>query len=331
MSYIASQRNLLYFINYLIPLRWIRVIAEAAEKANHLKKVHQKPSTIVPPIPPPPTLEETPEALLVAPPEEQPTNINEDSIPATEQTPSQDESNDTEVNAEEPEEEPKDDPNAISTTQPCQLIPPTEIHVIERPVLQADRVVMPEENLRRLGLQVQQEVTEMERIICDINKVPQEHFAEIADIAAQPEAPQDLADLGIATFAQTKYLVECIREALINSIRVAPSSIGGAALCDNCAPTVAEFRSRSASEPLAQIIGMEVEAETDADNLYCEIEPLKDDGVKIVSHMEINENYSGGEVTASANSNAGGTISINKIASSITTLNSLVAQLTVRN
>jgi hypothetical protein len=94
-------------------------------------------------------------------------------------------------------------------------------------------------------------------------------------------------------------------------------------LCDNCA-VPSEFRTRSASEPLAQSGGMETDAETDGDNLYCEIEPLKEDSAakKIVSHMEINENYSGSV-------SSGNSIRVEKIAVSITTLNSLVSQLTV--
>ena len=43
---------------------WIRKITEAAEKANHLKKVQMKPLPTVPVPPPPPTVEETPENLL---------------------------------------------------------------------------------------------------------------------------------------------------------------------------------------------------------------------------------------------------------------------------
>lgn len=236
---------------------------------------------------------------------------------------------------EEPEaEEPEDDPNAISTTQPCQLIQPSEINIAAQDVQEAALVVTPEESLRRHGDVIQQSVSEMERIICDLNRLPPEHFAAIADIAAQPEAPSDLADLAIAAFAQSKFLVEALKTAMVNGVRsTAPSSFGGPALCDNCA-VPSEFRSRSASEPLApssSAAGMETDgdADTDGDNLYCEIEPLKDvNGAravgKIISHMEINENYS----CASENGGAG-IIKVEKIAASITTLNSLVSQLTV--
>lgn len=286
-----------------------------------MKKVQQKPLPAVPPQPPPQALEETPENLLDAPPDEpaapQP---EEPAAPADEKE-------------EEPSEPPQEDPNAVSTTQPCQLIQPSEISVAAQTVQEAALVVTPEESLRRHGVNIEEAVNEMERIICDINHVPPEHFAEIADIAAQPEAASDLAGLAMAAFAQSKFLVESLRTAMLSSLNsVAPSSFGGPALCDNCA-VPAEFRSRSASEPLAPSStagGMEVdiEVDTDGDNLYCEIEPIKDNGVtkerKIVSHMEINENYSyvGENKTTSI-------IKVEKIAASITTLNSLVSQLTV--
>lgn len=298
---------------------WIRKITEAAEKANHLKKVQQKPLPAIPPPPPPPELEETPENLLDSPPDE-PKEPKADEPVAPE----------GDKEEEEPPQPPQDDPNAISTTQPCQLIQPSEISVAAQNVQEAALVVTPEESLRRHGEQIQTSVTEMERIICDLNRVPPEDFAAIADIAAQPEASSDLAELAIAAFAQSKFLVESIRTAMVNGVSsAAPSSFGVPALCDNCA-VPSEFRTRSASEPLAQSGGMETDVETDGDNLYCEIEPLKDDDAvaaaqrKIVSHMEINENYSGASV-----SSGGGSIRVEKIAASITTLNSLVSQLTV--
>lgn len=297
-----------------LPFSWIRRITEAAEKANHLKKVQSKPLPAVHAPPPPPALEETPENLLDSPPEDPPD-------PSTvEPEPSSAEKDD------ETTQMPDDDPNATSSTQPCQLIQPSEICIVERDVQEASLVVTPEESLRRHGEQIQTSVTEMERIICDLNRVPPEHFAAIADIAAQPEAASDLADLAIAAFAQSKFLVETLRTAMVNGANSGPvSSLSGPALCDNCAGPSATFRTRSASEPLAPSGGMEFETEADADNLYCEIESIKDDGgLKVVSHMEINENYSG----AGENGN-GGSVRVEKIAASITTLNSLVSQLTV--
>lgn len=275
-----------------------------------------KPLPAVPPPPPPPALEETPENLLDLPPEE-PSPAPEQEAPANE-------------NEDEPTVTPQDDPNATSSTQPVidQLIQPSEINIAAQIVEKASLVVTPEESLRRHGEQIQVAVTEMERIICDLNHLPPEHFSAIADIAAQPEAASDLADLAIAAFAQSKFLVESVRTAMVNGINSVPSNFGG--LCDNCAGP-SEFRNRSASEPLATSGGMETDADAEADNegdnLYCEIEPIKDDGVsakKVLGQMEINENYSG-----TVENGGAGIIRVEKIAASITSLNLLVSQLTV--
>jgi hypothetical protein len=309
---------------------WIRRITEAAEKANHLKKVQSKPLPAVPIPPPPPTLEETPESLLNSPPDD-----DED-----DQQPKEPEPEPEPEQEPEPEPEPEDDPNAIQTTQPCQLIQPTEISVAAQDVQEAARVVTPEESLKRHGDVVQVAVTEMQRIVCEINRVPPEHFAEIADIAAQPEAQSDLADLALAAFAQSKFLVESLRTALINGTIPAPiSSVTGvAALCDNCVEgeSVVTVVNVVNKEPM--------EMESDGDNLYCEIEPLKVEAAAAaaaasavgggnVSHMEINETYSGSVVCedgSSGGAKKSGIIKVEKIAASITTLNSLVSQLTVR-
>lgn len=181
-------------------------------------------------------------------------------------------------NDEEPECE---DPNKITnnndtvtSTQPCQLILPTEIHVSVSPVMRADRVVMPSELLRRLGATIRESVHEMERIICDMNRVPVEHFEEIADIAGQPEAPQELADLALASFAQTNYLIDCVQHAMsadeIVKIQHAPqlTNVVGdfPELCDNC------FKH---DHVVVADADASVLVEDDAgEGLYCEIDNL---------------------------------------------------------
>lgn len=309
---------------------WIRKINEASEKANHLKKVQSKPLPAVPQPPPPPALEETPENLLNSPPEQEP-QAEPEVPPEVEQ----------EKEAEETEE-PEDDPNAIQTTQPCQLIQPTEINVAAQDVQEASRVITPEESLRRHGDVIHSSINEMEKIICEINRVPHEHFTEIADIAAQPEAQSDLADLALAAFAQSKFLVESLRTALINgAISGAPiSSITGASLCDNCNTQKSPADENPAEPAVSTITPIESDitdvedVETDGDNLYCEIEPLKDEiasdvAAAKVSHMEINETYSGSVISTNDVKKLG-MIKIDKIATSITAINSLVSQLSVR-
>lgn len=302
---------------------WIQKITEAAEKANHLKKVQSKPLPAIPVPLPPPALEETPENLLNSPPDE-------DNKTEVEQPEQQKDQDSQEEQPEEEPTEPEDDPNAIQTTQPCQLIQPTEISIAAQDVQEAARVVTPEESLRRHGDVIQNSVQEMEKIICDINRVPHEHFTEIADIAAQPEAQSDLADLAFAAFAQTKFLVECIKSSLINgTVTTVPSpGIMGVALCDNCVKT-----DENVNETVMEL-DVPKESETDGDNLYCEIEPLKNETAAKVSHMEINETYSSANDTYSSVVDAlddkkSSIIKIDKIATSVTMLNSLVSQLSV--
>lgn len=46
------------------------------------------------------------------------------------------------------------------------------------------------ERLRRLDESIRLTLAEKQKIVCDIFKVPNEHFSAIADIAGQPEAPK---------------------------------------------------------------------------------------------------------------------------------------------
>lgn len=46
------------------------------------------------------------------------------------------------------------------------------------------------ERLRRLDQSIRSTLAEKQKIVCDIFRVPNEHFSAIADIAGQPEAPK---------------------------------------------------------------------------------------------------------------------------------------------
>lgn len=46
------------------------------------------------------------------------------------------------------------------------------------------------EQLRRLDEAIRFKLAEKQKVICDMYRVPNEHFSEIADIASQPEAPK---------------------------------------------------------------------------------------------------------------------------------------------
>lgn len=46
------------------------------------------------------------------------------------------------------------------------------------------------ERLKRLDESIRSTLAEKQKIVCDIFRVPNEHFSAIADIAGQPEAPK---------------------------------------------------------------------------------------------------------------------------------------------
>lgn len=50
--------------------------------------------------------------------------------------------------------------------------------------------VVDTERLRRLDESIRSTLAEKQKIVCDIFRVPNEHFSAIADIAGQPEAPK---------------------------------------------------------------------------------------------------------------------------------------------
>lgn len=280
-----------------------------------MKKIQQKPLPSIPPPIPPPTLEETPESKILETPAE----------PISSET---DKQSDTQEKEDSPEPTtPQDDPNAITTTQPCQLIQPAEVCISSQEVQKATLIITPQEDLRKHSELILKSISEMGKIICDINRVPHEDFAVIADIASQPEASPDLAELCLAAFSQSSNLFETLSSEMVESVNVeSPSAFGLSALCDNCVETRGE---KSDVEVLKQPSVAESEAEND--NLYCEIETLEklknDDVVDLqnMSHIEINENYS----TLREHNKKHPMIRVDKIASSVNTLHSLVAKLTV--
>lgn len=96
-------------------------------------------------------------------------------------------------------------------TQQSSLVAPSEISISISPSLTAEPVVTPSgklsirsrfcvwlliilyccfvlERLQRLDEAIRVKIAEKQKIVCDLFKVPNEHFAAIADIAGQPEA-----------------------------------------------------------------------------------------------------------------------------------------------
>ena len=78
----------------------------------------------------------------------------------------------------------------------------------------------------------------------------------IADIAAQPEAPQEPGDLVLAAFAHTQHLTDQLNESMRAR---GPEFAATTALCDDC---------------YAQRTPVKVHDDA-VDNLYCEIDVVK--------------------------------------------------------
>lgn len=75
---------------------------------------------------------------------------------------------------------------------------------------------------------------EKQRVVCDMFKVPDEHFLAIADIAGQPEAPQkEPSDIILAAFSHIQSLTDVLNEHM----RVTQSqeiSAVSTSVCDKC-------------------------------------------------------------------------------------------------
>ncbi|XP_021709517.1 uncharacterized protein LOC5577203 isoform X4 [Aedes aegypti] len=124
--------------------------------------------------------------------------------------------------------------NTRTLTQQCSLVAPGEIHVSVSSALTAEPVLTPSEKLRRLDLAIRKTLVEKQRVVCDMFKVPDEHFLAIADIAGQPEAPQkEPTDIILAAFSHIQSLTDVLNEHM----RVTQSqeiSAVSTSVCDEC-------------------------------------------------------------------------------------------------
>ncbi|XP_053668177.1 uncharacterized protein LOC128718580 [Anopheles marshallii] len=123
--------------------------------------------------------------------------------------------------------------NTRTITQQCSLVAPSEIHVSVSATLTAEPILTPAEQLRRYDQLIQKTLASKQRVVCDMFKVPDEHFQAIADIAAQPEAPKEPTDIVLAAFAYGQTLMEilseCMRVTETQQISAVSTSI-----CDEC-------------------------------------------------------------------------------------------------
>lgn len=113
------------------------------------------------------------------------------------------------------------------------LVEPTAIQISISPAHTAEPVLTPAEKLRRLDASIRDGLMEKQKIICDMFRLPVEHFHEIVDIAAMPEAPKDSTDIALAAYAQVQSLTEVINDYM----KVTPEqevSAVSTAVCDKC-------------------------------------------------------------------------------------------------
>ncbi|XP_055531941.1 uncharacterized protein LOC129722502 isoform X2 [Wyeomyia smithii] len=124
--------------------------------------------------------------------------------------------------------------NTRTLTQQCSLVAPSEIHVSVSNTLTAEPILTPSEKLRRLDQAIRRTLVEKQRVVCDMFKVPDEHFLAIADIAAQPEAPQkEPTDIILAAFSHIQSLTDVLNEHMRVSQSQEISAVS-TSVCDEC-------------------------------------------------------------------------------------------------
>ncbi|XP_070066508.1 uncharacterized protein RhoGEF2 isoform X3 [Drosophila virilis] len=113
------------------------------------------------------------------------------------------------------------------------LVEPTAIQISISPAHTAEPVLTPAERLRRLDASIRNGLLEKQRIICDIFRLPVEHFNEIVDIAMMPEAPKDSADIALAAYDQVQMLTKILNDYMHVSPEMEISAVS-TAVCDHC-------------------------------------------------------------------------------------------------
>ncbi|XP_055625243.1 uncharacterized protein LOC129767952 isoform X2 [Toxorhynchites rutilus septentrionalis] len=210
--------------------------------------------------------------------------------------------------------------NPRTLTQQCSLVAPSEIQVSVSNTLTAEPILTPSEKLRRLDQDIRKKLLEKQRVVCDMFKVPDEHFLAIADIAGQPEAPQkEPTDIILAAFAH----IQSLTDVLNDHMRVTQSQVISAvstSICDECdrrkgdgsiqtetcnkplaaAPMGSELivtainpASSSAGAqptvgvpPIASVLQNEEVNITEDEDGYCEIDEVRAAAVLLESQME---------------------------------------------
>lgn len=124
--------------------------------------------------------------------------------------------------------------NTRTLMQNSPLVEPSAIQISISPAHTAEPVLTPSERLKRLDNSIRENLVEKQKIICDMFRLPIEHFNEIVDIAAQPEAPKDSSDIALAAYAQVQSLTEVLNDYMkINSTEQEISAVS-TVVCDQC-------------------------------------------------------------------------------------------------
>uniref|UniRef100_A0A034V4R1 Rho guanine nucleotide exchange factor 1 n=1 Tax=Bactrocera dorsalis TaxID=27457 RepID=A0A034V4R1_BACDO len=129
------------------------------------------------------------------------------------------------------------------------LVEPTAIQISISPAHTAEPVLTPAERLRRLDVSIRDGLLEKQKIICDMFRLPVEHFHEIVDIAAMPEAPKDSADIALAAYAQVQSLTEVLNEYMHVTPEQEISAVS-TAVCDQCHEKQQQHHHHHSQRPL---------------------------------------------------------------------------------
>ncbi|XP_039440600.1 uncharacterized protein LOC120421455 isoform X1 [Culex pipiens pallens] len=188
-------------------------------------------------------------------------------------------------------------------TQQCSLVAPSEIHVSVSSALTAEPILTPTEKLRRLDQAIRKTLVEKQRVVCDMFRVPDEHFLAIADIAGQPEAPQkEPTDIILAAFAHIQSLTDVLNEHMRVGQGQEVAAVSGAGVCDEChrkaggktaAVPAAELNGIvAASEvtttgvpPIASVLENDQVEITEDEDGYCEIDEVRAAAVLLESQL----------------------------------------------
>ncbi|XP_049308442.1 uncharacterized protein LOC105226277 isoform X2 [Bactrocera dorsalis] len=132
------------------------------------------------------------------------------------------------------------------------LVEPTAIQISISPAHTAEPVLTPAERLRRLDVSIRDGLLEKQKIICDMFRLPVEHFHEIVDIAAMPEAPKDSADIALAAYAQVQSLTEVLNEYMHVTPEQEISAVS-TAVCDQCHEKQQQHHHHHSQRPLTPL------------------------------------------------------------------------------